>query len=172
MILGMFPGISMPPDIIKLINKKVRERVVISGVTSMAAIVALSNTAESILIQYSQAAESLEMVCWASGFKPSPKNTNAITNKYTFPARTAMLFTLCSSVAAASSFTPGAFLMVSARMALANKETKTTPPKIYHPKCSIKNQTAALCGSPESLDNTTVPNGSPIAVNTAPMPIE
>ena len=50
-MLGILPGISIPPEIIKLISKNVSVRVLISGVTSIAAKVALSNTAESALIQ-------------------------------------------------------------------------------------------------------------------------
>ena len=80
-MLGMLPGISMPPEIIKLISRKVSSRVWMSGVTSIAAKVALSNTAESILIQYRQEADNFLMVISASGFKPSPKNTSAITNR-------------------------------------------------------------------------------------------
>ena len=50
-MLGILPGMSIPPEIIKLISKNVSVRVLISGVTSIAAKVALSNTAERELIQ-------------------------------------------------------------------------------------------------------------------------
>ena len=56
-MLGIFPGIIMPPDTIRLISKNVIERSEMAGVTSIAANVALSKTADTVLIQYSQLSE-------------------------------------------------------------------------------------------------------------------
>ena len=57
MILGIFPGINIPPEIIKLISKNFKVRSSMAGVTSIAAKVALSSTADKELIQYSQPAD-------------------------------------------------------------------------------------------------------------------
>ena len=51
-MLGILPGINMPPEIIKLKSRNIKLRMEISGVISIAAKVALSKMAESMLIKY------------------------------------------------------------------------------------------------------------------------
>ena len=90
-MLGILPGINNPPAKIRDIVKNTSVSFPNEGIISMLAKVALSNTADREFIQYKAYLESLVIVCAAKGFKPSPSQISAATNKYTFPARIKMV---------------------------------------------------------------------------------
>jgi hypothetical protein len=81
MMLGMLPGMSMPPETTRLSRAKSSWLFDMRGPTSAAASVALSSTAESELIQKRASGGSLATYSSTMGLKPPPNSTRATTKR-------------------------------------------------------------------------------------------
>src|SRR5699024_3769504 len=87
-IFGILHGISIPPLIISPIKMASIVFVLMAGLISAAASVALSKIADNILIQYKMSGLKSSKYLSINGSKPAPKKVKAITNKYIFKLRT------------------------------------------------------------------------------------
>ena len=81
MMLGILPGISIPPAIKRPAKANFIVCADIRGVISAAVSVALSRMAEMIFTQYRAAAGICTRYLSTNGVKPVPKNTSARTKR-------------------------------------------------------------------------------------------
>lgn len=81
MIFGIFPGINIPPLTVSPSKIALIVDSVICGLISAAAKVALSNIADTMLIQYKINGSKWSKNRSINGWNPAPKKVNAITNK-------------------------------------------------------------------------------------------